>query len=91
MPHHDGSRDLSTAADTLAASLPAPLAPLAALAYDYRWSWTLGGAELFREVSPRRWAICRENPVRLLQEAGPAALVQPGMVLQMAAGQVGSK
>ncbi len=70
-PGHD---DLQRAADALAARIPAPLAPLARLAFNYRWSWTPGGPELFSAVDPARWERCGENPVRLLGEVSPAAL-----------------
>src|SRR5690242_18675297 len=39
-----GAEDLRRAADQLAARLPYALAPLARLAFNYRWSW-LAGAE----------------------------------------------
>ena len=69
-----GTADLARAADLLAARVPEPLAPLARLAYNYRWSWAPGGPELFQAVDPDRWERCGENPVRLLQEAHPASL-----------------
>jgi len=65
---YDGAADLAAAAATLAAGLPGPLRPLARLAYDYRWSWAPGGAELYAAIHPRRWEVCGHNPVRLLQE-----------------------
>jgi starch phosphorylase len=71
-----GADDLRRAADQLAARLPAALAPLARLAYNYRWSWLAGGEGLFDGVDPHRWAVCGRNPVRLLQEAPSAALVR---------------
>src|SRR3712207_2833192 len=64
-----GSHDLERAARELAERIPEPLAGLARLAYNYRWSWTPGGTDLFRSVDPRRWRLCGGNPVRLLQEA----------------------
>jgi glycogen phosphorylase len=73
---HDGTRDVEDAVARLAARLPEPLAPFARLAYDYAWSWAPDGAALFRALDPRRWEICGENPVRLLQEADPAALAR---------------
>jgi hypothetical protein len=33
----DGSTDIARAVETLASCLPSPLAPLATLAYNYRW------------------------------------------------------
>jgi starch phosphorylase len=58
----------------LAARLPKPLAPLARLAYNYRWSWLPDGHDLFRQIDPARWELTLENPVRLLQEAPAEAL-----------------
>jgi starch phosphorylase len=69
-----GSSDLAAAAAALRSRLPEPLGPLADLAYNYRWSWTPGGPELFASVDPRRWEACAGNPVRLLQEVHPDRL-----------------
>ena len=69
-----GEHDLERSAAELAARLPEPLAALARLAYNYRWSWYPGGEALFRAVDPHRWALCGHNPVRLLQEASIAGL-----------------
>jgi starch phosphorylase len=69
-----GSEDLRRAADELAARLPSALAPLARLAFNYRWSWTRGGEEVFAAVDAHRWSKCGRNPVRLLQETSTAAL-----------------
>ncbi len=70
----NGAEDLRLAADQLAARLPSALAPLARIAFNYRWSWTTGGTELFASLDPDRWEICGHNPVRLLQEVPTAAL-----------------
>lgn len=43
------------------------LRPLAAPAYNYRWSWQAGAADVFAAVDPARWALAGENPVRFLQ------------------------
>jgi glycogen phosphorylase len=64
-----GDQDLAREADELAAKLPAGLSPLAHMALNYRWSWTPGGPDLFRDVDPYRWETQQENPVRLLLEA----------------------
>jgi starch phosphorylase len=69
-----GQADVRLAADALAARLPAPLAPLARIAFNYRWSWLPGGAELFESIAPHRWHLCAHNPVRLLQEVSGTAL-----------------
>jgi starch phosphorylase len=63
-----GSEDLACAAADLASRLPDPLGPLAEIAYNYRWSWLPGGAELFAAVDGERFELCGRNPVRLLQE-----------------------
>jgi glycogen phosphorylase len=69
-----GAQDIVRAAEELADRLPEPLAPLARLAYNYRWSWLPGGPELFASVDRERFELCLQNPVRLLQEASSRAL-----------------
>jgi starch phosphorylase len=69
-----GHDEILRAADALAARVPQPLAPLARLAFDYRWSWTPGGPELFAAIDADRWERCGENPVRLVGEVAPEAL-----------------
>ena len=69
-----GTSDLAAAADALRSRLPEPIAALAGIAYNYRWSWTPGGPELFASIDEKRWAACAANPVRLLQEVRPARL-----------------
>jgi glycogen phosphorylase len=69
-----GRSDIDRAADALAGRLPPELAPLARAAYNLRWSWTPGGAEIFASIDPHRWQLCGENPIRLLTEAPTAAL-----------------
>lgn len=85
----DGSADLVRAAAELAERLPEPLAPLATVAFNYRWSWVPGGAELFRAIDPERFELCGENPVRLLQETSARALrraaADPALVERAAA------
>jgi starch phosphorylase len=75
---HDGRGDIEFAAGDLAERIPPALAPLARLAYNYRWSWWPGGPELFRAVDSARFDLCGRNPVRLLQES-------PARVLRRAA------
>ncbi|MGZ4271284.1 MAG: alpha-glucan family phosphorylase [Solirubrobacteraceae bacterium] len=71
-----GAQDLARAAADLAARVPEPLAGLARLAYNYRWSWLPGGTSVFRSIDPPRWRSCGGNPVRLLQETSSAALAR---------------
>jgi starch phosphorylase len=69
-----GASDLEAAAGAMASRLPGALQPLAELAYNYRWSWTSAGPDLFQAIDPTRWALTHMNPVRLLQEVPPARL-----------------
>ena len=75
---YDGQIDILAAAEDLAERIPDALAPLARVAYNYRWAWTPGGPELFRSVDSERFELCMRNPVRLLQES-------PARVLKRAA------
>ena len=70
----DGREDIECAVQELAERLPSPLAPLARLAYNYRWSWLPGGSELFASIDRERFELALQNPVRLLQEASTRAL-----------------
>jgi starch phosphorylase len=76
LPVRPGEADLDRAAAALAWRLPDQLAPLARIAYNYRWAWMPGGSDLFRSVDPRRWRLVSGNPVRLLQEASTEALTR---------------
>jgi glycogen phosphorylase len=90
---NDGSSDVARAVADLSDRLPAPLAPLARLAYNYRWSWLPGVSELFASIDPERFKLCLQNPVRLLLEAptetlrraaADSALVERATVLEAA-------
>ncbi|MCU1428603.1 MAG: putative alpha-glucan phosphorylase [Actinomycetia bacterium] len=85
----DHSPDIARATERLAAHLPPPLAPLARVAYNYRWSWTPGARETFRAIDPARWERVGGNPVRLLTEADSDAIdraaLDPAMVRQVEA------
>jgi len=72
----DGREDVEQAIAELAERLPSRLAPLARLAYNYRWSWMPGGPELFASIDRERFELCLQNPVRLLQEASSRALAR---------------
>jgi len=71
-----GDEDLARRAADLAGKLPEALAPLARIAYNYRWAWYPRGKEVFRDIDPGRWQLSGENPVRLLQEASSEALAR---------------
>ncbi|GER22875.1 alpha-1,4 glucan phosphorylase [Zafaria cholistanensis] len=51
---------------TVRTVLPAPIAGLAALAANLRWSWHEPTARLFRSLDPDAWEEVREDPVALL-------------------------
>jgi len=63
-----GQHDVDRVVLDLANALPDTLRPLATVAFNYRWSWTPGGSELFASIDAERWRRCRANPVRLLRE-----------------------
>ena len=69
-----GEQDIARSAAGLASRVPESLAPLARVAYNYHWSWLPDGADVLRSIDPHRWELCRENPVRLLQEASGESL-----------------
>jgi len=69
-----GTDDVQRAASGLAARLPDPLAPLARLAFNYRWSWHPEGTELFAGIDADRFERDKQNPVRLLQEVDAPTL-----------------
>src|SRR5436305_10358520 len=71
---NDGREDVRRASEDLAERLPGPLAPLARLAYNYRWSWLPGGPDLFTAIDAHRFELACQNPVRLLQEVSAATL-----------------
>jgi starch phosphorylase len=68
---HRGADDLERRAATLADRLVVGLKPLAAVAYNYRWSWHPDGAAVFDEISPFRWERSGRNPVRFLNDLWP--------------------
>ncbi|MDX1621641.1 MAG: alpha-glucan family phosphorylase [Nitriliruptorales bacterium] len=76
LPVTNGAATLDAAIERLGARLPDPLAPLARIAFNYRWAWTPGGAEAFAALGPQRWRRAMHNPVRMLVETSPAELEQ---------------
>src|ERR1041384_955886 len=56
--------------------LPAPLAPLERLAWNYWWSWAADGAEIFRDLDPEIWEDCEYNPRQLLAKTSAYRLAE---------------
>ena len=48
--------------------LPDAIRDLEKISDNFYWSWTLGGAELFRDLSPTLWEKVEQNPRELLQK-----------------------
>jgi glycogen phosphorylase len=71
-----GESDLARAAQALADRLPQRLGVFARLAYNYRWSWSTEGAELFRAIDPERFAAVAGNPLPLLADAPASVLAR---------------
>ena len=69
-----GINDVRRAAQALAREIPARLAPLARVAYNFHWVWHPDGERVFRAVDSYRWRLCRQNPVRFLEEASQESL-----------------
>ena len=54
--------------------LPEPIAALAELASNLRWSWHPPTLELFASLSPERWDAARRDPIALLGAFSPEEL-----------------
>ena len=70
-PFVPGAVDLASRIEALAERLTDSLKPLAAVAYNYRWSWAADGAAVFRDINPHRWTLAGGNPVRFLSDLWP--------------------
>ncbi len=58
----------------VAPTLPDPLRALSSIAANYWWTWNHDAAALFAELSPRKWATTRSNPVQTLSQVFAADL-----------------
>jgi glycogen phosphorylase len=74
LPFPPTGNGIDTAMARLADRLPDRLRPLAALAYNYRWSWLPDADGMFRSLDARRWRNADHNPVRFLTEVPPSTL-----------------
>jgi len=68
-----GAQEAEERAAEIAWRLPPALAPLARIAFDYRWSWDPDGPELFRALDPHAWELNARNPLRQLADLTPHA------------------
>jgi len=68
---HDGRRDLERAIAELAERLPEPMQPLASLTFNYRWSWMVGGNEIFHDIDPDAWRRGGYNPRYVIEATSP--------------------
>jgi starch phosphorylase len=59
---------------TVRTVLPQPIAALAELASNLRWSWHPPTLELFASMSPERWESNRRDPIALLGAFSPEEL-----------------
>jgi starch phosphorylase len=56
--------------------LPSVLKPLARLSWNYWWSWSADGANVFRDLDPELWEECENNPRLLLARTSEFRLAQ---------------
>jgi starch phosphorylase len=57
-------------------ALPAPLAVLERLAWNYWWSWAPDGESIFRDLDPEIWEECEHNPRQLLAKTSAFRLAE---------------
>lgn len=80
-----GEKDIRRAAQVLARAVPARLAPLARVAYNFSWVWHRDGERVFRAIDDHRWRLCRQNAVRFLHEAPEESLERAAVDLALVA------
>jgi len=69
-----GKQDIRREAQELARHIPARLASLAQVAYNYFWAWHPDGQQVFRDIDEHGWTYSGRNPVRFLWRASQSAL-----------------
>ncbi|HKX82761.1 MAG TPA: alpha-glucan family phosphorylase [Pyrinomonadaceae bacterium] len=57
-------------------ALPANLISLDVISQNFAWSWLPGGTELFRNIDPRLWMECEQNPRIFLERVDDFSLRQ---------------
>jgi starch phosphorylase len=71
---NDGRHDLARAVAVLAERLPDPVAPLARVVFNYRWTWAPDGPALFRDMEPALWRRSGWNPRWMIEALPPHRL-----------------
>ena len=71
-----GDQDVERAIKELEVFLPEALHPLARVAYNYRWCWSVDGAAVFEAMDAERWLRCAYNPRRWLSDTPRSTLVK---------------
>ena len=61
---------------TVRLALPVPLAPLAELVMNLRWSWHHASLDLFESIDPDVWHAVGRDPVQLLGDVSPERLTE---------------
>ena len=56
--------------------LPESLKALNPISMNFAWSWLPGGVELFRDLAPRLWDECEQNPRLLIKRIDELTLQQ---------------
>jgi starch phosphorylase len=68
-------------------ALPENLRPLDKLSWNYSWSWSTEGANIFRDLDSRLWEKCEQNPRLVLKRLSELRLWQkandPGFVQRL--------
>src|SRR5262249_11809554 len=72
----DDLRNIQAGTEGIANLLPAELAGLDRISMNFAWSWLPGGVELFRDLDPRLWDECEQNPRLLLKRIDSLTLQQ---------------
>ena len=70
----DGRLDVARAVAEFAERLPEPLLALARITYNYAWSWSPDGPDLFATIDPVLWGRCLCNPRGLIESVAPHRL-----------------
>lgn len=70
------NQDTLSPAARLRVKLPYSLHPLAAIAYNFWWSWSPDRLSIFRNIDSQKWEQYRHNPVKLLDTVSNERLTQ---------------